>query len=200
MTQYLSQHQSRAMVCVWLDVHPQYEEEFNDWYELEHVSDIVSLEGFISGRRYFSEKAQLRYLVLYEAVDEHVEPGPHFQRVVAKPTPWTTRVRKLFGERRRRLNLSLILDSGVCTEPGAIVTIESKGSVTPSNGEQRMSQATGCLRYRGYHEADKKNTRFEIFDFSSHEQALVAALDWELDSSLEIIVRKAIGTPVFHNK
>lgn len=63
-----------------------------------------------------------------------------------------------------------------------------------------MSQATGYLRYRGYHEADKKNTRFEIFDFSSHEQALVAALDWELDSSLEIIVRKAIGTPVFHNK
>lgn len=49
------------------------EEEFNDWYDKEHVSDIVNVPGFQSGQRYRFSSVQrdkpphpYSYMALYE--------------------------------------------------------------------------------------------------------------------------------------
>jgi hypothetical protein len=101
-----------GLIAVWLDVAADREEEFNDWYNLEHLAQVVALRGFVNGRRYRCNEAPLRYLAWYDTVDETVEPGPEFQRLVAEPTPWSRRMRRLYGERRERFNFRLMRDVG----------------------------------------------------------------------------------------
>jgi len=103
---------ANALITVWLDVAPEREEEFNDWYLLEHIPQVVGLPGFVSGRRYRADDAPLKYLAWYDTADEAVETGPDFQRIVSHPTPWSQRMRRFYGENRERMNFRLMCDVG----------------------------------------------------------------------------------------
>ena len=52
---------ANGLIAVWLDVPAEREEEFNDWYNLEHLPQVVGLPGFIGG-------APLKYLAWTEKV------------------------------------------------------------------------------------------------------------------------------------
>jgi len=103
---------AQGLIAVWLDVAADREEEFNAWYDAEHLAQVVGLPGFVSGRRYRCDEAPLRYLAWYDTVDENVETGPDFQRLVAEPTPWSQRMRRLYGEKRERFNFRLMRNVG----------------------------------------------------------------------------------------
>ena len=103
---------ANALITVWLDVPPERDEEFNDWYKLEHIPQVVGLPGFVSGRRYKVDDAPLKYLAWYDTLDENIETGPDFQRIVSHPTPWSQRMRRFYGENRERMNFKLMCDVG----------------------------------------------------------------------------------------
>ena len=103
---------AQGLITVWLDVPAEREEEFNAWYDLEHLAQVVALPGFVSARRYRCDEAPLKYLAWYDTVDEKVETGPEFQRLVAEPTPWSQRMRRLYGDKRERFNFRLMRDVG----------------------------------------------------------------------------------------
>jgi hypothetical protein len=103
---------ARGMFTVWLDVPPEHEAEFNDWYNLEHIAQMTGLPGFTGARRYFSEAGGMRYLAWYDTLDERVESGPAFNHVVAHPTGWSTRIRRFYGDQRERMNFRLMRDVG----------------------------------------------------------------------------------------
>jgi len=106
---------ARGLVTVWLHVPPEREEEFNAWYDLEHIDQIVNIPGFACARRYVTNQQVPKYLAWYETIDERVEPGPSFQYAVANPTPWSRRMRGFYGDNRQRNNYRLAVDCG--TEP-----------------------------------------------------------------------------------
>src|SRR5687768_2855195 len=103
---------AQGLITVWLNVAPEHEEEFNDWYAREHLQQVVALPGFVRARRYSAEDAPLKYLAWYETADEKVESGPDFQGIVEKPTAWSRRMRRLYGENRERMNFKLMRDVG----------------------------------------------------------------------------------------
>jgi hypothetical protein len=103
---------AKGLITVWLHVSPEREEEFNDWYNMEHIRQMVGLPGFVSGRRYMVENATPKYLAWYDTVDETIESGPDFQKVVAEPTPWSQRIRRFYGNNRERMNFRLMRDVG----------------------------------------------------------------------------------------
>jgi hypothetical protein len=190
--------QAHGMVCVWLNVRPEHEEEFTAWYETEHVRDVIAIDGFISGRRYYDENSKLRFLALYEAGDEKVEPGPGFQGMVADPSPWTHRIRTLFGDMRLRSNYRRIADTGTAAEPGAIITVHTEGKLQAGDAEARRAALPGCLRLRVFHEADRPDRGFEIYDFASRVAADAARARLKSGPGIEIAVRTAIGEPHVH--
>jgi len=100
-----------GLITVWLHVPPALEEEFNDWYALEHLQQVVSVPGILGGRRYVVDDAKPKYLAWYEARDAAVEPGPDFKTLVANPTGWTRRMVQRF-EVRERMNFALARDVG----------------------------------------------------------------------------------------
>ncbi len=111
--------QAGGLVTVRLDVAPEHDAEFNDWYNLEHVPQLTALPGFVRTRRYFCETADIRYLAWYETADETVEAGPHFQHIVANPTPWSLRMRRLYADQRERMNFKLMCEVGSMPSPDA---------------------------------------------------------------------------------
>jgi hypothetical protein len=101
-----------GLITVWLDVAPEHEPELNNWYAEEHLPQVLALPGFVRARRYRVADAPLKYLAWYETADESVEAGPDFQRVVTQPTPWSQRMRTLYGDRRERMNFELSCEVG----------------------------------------------------------------------------------------
>jgi hypothetical protein len=111
--------QAGGLITVRLDVAPEHDAEFNDWYTLEHVPQLTALPGFARTRRYFCDKADIRYLAWYETADKDVEAAKDFQHIVANPTPWSQRMRKLYGEQRERMNFQLMCEVGSGPSPDA---------------------------------------------------------------------------------
>lgn len=57
-----------AELFVWTDIEPEYEADFNRWYDREHMEERVSLPGFQWARRYRAAATGTpRYLALYRA-------------------------------------------------------------------------------------------------------------------------------------
>src|ERR1043166_7718753 len=110
---------ANGLITGWVHVAPEREEEFNDWYALEHFPQILAVPGFVRGRRYAAEDSVPKYLAWYETADEKVEPGPDFQAVVNRPTPWTRRMRKFYGDSRERMNFRLAREVGPAPAPDA---------------------------------------------------------------------------------
>ncbi len=104
---------SDAGGLITVRLHPavsEHDKEFNDWYNLEHVPQVTALPGFVRTRRYFCAKSDIRYLAWYETADETVEAGAHFQGIVTEPTPWSRRMRGIYGDHRERMNFKLMCE------------------------------------------------------------------------------------------
>jgi hypothetical protein len=103
---------ANGLITVRLHTAAEHDDEFNDWYNLEHVPQLTALPGFVRTRRYFCEKSDIRYLAWYETADETVEAAKDFQHIVTHPTPWSLRMRKHYGNNRERMNFKLMCEVG----------------------------------------------------------------------------------------
>lgn len=53
---------ARGLLTVRLHVPPEREDEFNDWYNLEHFRQILDIPRFTCGRCYVTELQVPKYL------------------------------------------------------------------------------------------------------------------------------------------
>jgi len=82
-----------AMAAAWLDITPEVEAEFADWYFREHIPERVTLPGFLSGRRYTAPGGGTnKYLALYEATSKDVFGSEAYRERLNQPTEWTTKI------------------------------------------------------------------------------------------------------------
>ena len=84
---------THGMMAAWLDITPDVEDEFSDWYFQQHVPERVSLPGFQSGRRYTAPGDQPnKYLALYETTSKAVFASAAYRERLDNPTEWTTTI------------------------------------------------------------------------------------------------------------
>ncbi|HLM17512.1 MAG TPA: DUF4286 family protein [Acidimicrobiia bacterium] len=67
-----------ALLVVVVDVLPEHEEQFNRWYDEEHIPQKRSTPGFRSARRFRSHDVPGRYLAVYEVDDAGVVTNPEY--------------------------------------------------------------------------------------------------------------------------
>ncbi|MGH8689613.1 MAG: hypothetical protein ACREUS_01155 [Burkholderiales bacterium] len=67
---------------------PAMEEEFNAWYDQEHLPERLAIPGFRSARRWVSGRT---YLATYELDSVEVLSSAQYLSFYEKPTPWTRR-------------------------------------------------------------------------------------------------------------
>lgn len=88
--------EGRGLLAVWMDIPPQVEEDFNRWYDDEHLIERANVPGFLNARRYRVLQGTPKYLALYDTVDAHVLQSEAYLKVLSNSTPWTQRVRPHF--------------------------------------------------------------------------------------------------------
>jgi hypothetical protein len=69
------------------------EEEFNEWYDSEHVPERLRIPGFDTGRRFIAVAGWPRYLALYDLDSPGVLESAAYAAVAgANFSPWTKRI------------------------------------------------------------------------------------------------------------
>ena len=93
-----------ALIVAAFDVSPDREEEVLAWHNTEHLPERLSLNGFLSGRRFVNvEPGRPRFLIVYELVSADVVRSPAYLERLNNPTPWTRRSLQAFRHGTRTL-------------------------------------------------------------------------------------------------
>lgn len=84
-----------------MNVDPAHEQEFNEWYDNEHIPSLAAVPGTLCARRFRDMKGTHRYLALYHLQSPDVPLTAAWKK--AAGTPWTERLRPYFRDHLRIL-------------------------------------------------------------------------------------------------
>lgn len=86
-----------GVILVSMNVDAAHEDEFNDWYNTEHIPFFNRLPGVITARRFRAITGSPRYVALYhvDTTDIYASPG----WMVINETPWILRMRRFQHDR-----------------------------------------------------------------------------------------------------
>ena len=83
----------KGCLLVMMQPSPDFESEFNDWYDTDHVPERLAIPGFLAARRYECIEGWPRYLAIYDLADPDVLTSPAYLAVAEGAyTNWTRRV------------------------------------------------------------------------------------------------------------
>jgi hypothetical protein len=88
-----------ALLLIAMNVAPEHEAEFNEWYNTEHLPALASVPGVLRARRYRGTGATQRYAATYHFASPEVPDSAAWKS--AANTPWTERMRLHFTDRLR---------------------------------------------------------------------------------------------------
>lgn len=79
-----------AQLFVWTDIDPAHEDDFNQWYDCEHMEERVAIEGFQWARRYRNiSETERRYLAIYRTENLDVFGTPSYAKAFQHQTEWS---------------------------------------------------------------------------------------------------------------
>lgn len=79
----------QGMLITSMDVDPANEQEFNVWYDREHLAERVAIDGFLEARRWIAAAASPKYFCTYSTARFEDLSGPAYQRALANQTEWS---------------------------------------------------------------------------------------------------------------
>ena len=129
-----------------MDIPASIEDDFNRWYNEEHIAERVGIPGFLNGRRYLAIDGVPKYVALYETVDPQVLKSESYLKVSNHPTPWTERVRPHFQNFVRN-EYELLLTLGTLPDGAApyVLTVRLETEIDP--GSKNTEQFSAVLSY-----------------------------------------------------
>jgi hypothetical protein len=85
-----------AILLISMNVAPEHEAEFNDWYNEEHLDALAGVPGVLRARRYRGAGATQRYAAIYHFANPDVVNSASWK--TAANTPWTEKMRLHFRD------------------------------------------------------------------------------------------------------
>ena len=79
----------KALLVAMMQPSPNEEEEFNDWYDTEHMRDRAANPGFLTAMRFVCLEGWPRYLALYDLASIRALSEPEYiASSGANHSPW----------------------------------------------------------------------------------------------------------------
>jgi hypothetical protein len=98
----------RGLLLFMTDIAPAFEDEFNRWYEEEHLPERRAMPGFLSARRFRAVEGGPKYLALYDLESPAVlQSAPYLRISGANKSPWTRRMEAMFTNARRNVYVTM---------------------------------------------------------------------------------------------
>lgn len=94
-----------AVLIVEVEIDPADDEEFNRWYDEEHVPEKLRAPGFRSARRFRAHDDDTRYLVIYELDSPEAATSPAYMN--QELSSWARSVMSRWKRWRRSVWVSL---------------------------------------------------------------------------------------------
>ena len=94
-----------TIMVVMMEVDPAHEEEFNRWYNEEHLPERLEIPGYISARRFKLEEGSgvLKYLCIWELEDGSPLQSEEYQAQQLRPSELRDRAHSHITQRDRGL-------------------------------------------------------------------------------------------------
>ena len=92
-----------GLLFVMMGIAPEREEEFNAWYNEEHLPERRACEGFLNARRFEAVQGSPKYLASYDLAGVGVLESPAYRAFTAEYSPWTKRILKLLDDHARNV-------------------------------------------------------------------------------------------------
>jgi hypothetical protein len=86
----------KGMLLTSMDIDATDDEDFNRWYDREHLEERVAIEGFIEARRYVARTGSPKYLCLYSTETIDVLDSPNYRVRLSTPTDWSKKTMARF--------------------------------------------------------------------------------------------------------
>ncbi|OZI28628.1 hypothetical protein CAL18_02270 [Bordetella genomosp. 7] len=83
------------------DIAPQAREDFERWYEEEHLPGLAAVPGTVRARRYLAASGSPRYYACYDLASRETFGSPPWLAV--RGTEWSSRVRPHFVNSKRTM-------------------------------------------------------------------------------------------------
>jgi hypothetical protein len=190
-----------GLLLVMTDIPAEIEDEFNRWYNDEHMRDLLAFPGVLSARRYRILEGQPTYLAMYDLKDPGVVETPDYQYV----SGWSPRANPLsismskryFNTVRGVYQLLLTLPSPEPEDVTDARALMLRGLSVESGHEKdlddwydaehlpNLSRVKGVLRARRYklnHEASnlKGNPPHYMAVYELEQRAVLDTKEWQL--------------------
>jgi len=97
----------KGLLLMMTDIDAANEEDFNRWYEEEHLDERMAIPGFINARRFTALEGGPKYLALYDLESPEVLQSARYRHIVgAGKSAWTKRLEGQFKNFRRNVYVS----------------------------------------------------------------------------------------------
>ena len=81
-----------GLLLVYSDVAPENDEEYNRWYNDEHIPERLSIPGVLNAARYEAVQGGPKYLAVYELSSHEAWNSDGWQKWLREPTEWSRRM------------------------------------------------------------------------------------------------------------
>jgi hypothetical protein len=98
-----------GVLLTFTEVATEDEEDFNEWYNREHLDERVAMPGFRRARRYVGDSVSPKYFASYETQKVEDLSEPAYLAVLADQSEWSKRVMARFTQ-FHRMTCRLTLD------------------------------------------------------------------------------------------
>ena len=150
----------RGLLMVFVDVSENLGEEFNRWYNEEHIPERLAIPGVLSAARYEALSGSPKHLACYELSEAEAWHSDAWQYHLTNPTEWSKRMSPgVIGETYIRNLYQLIYPDDVPEETAragmAPVLLVGRMSIPPALEEQfnrayNTERLPLCGRIPGY--------------------------------------------------
>ena len=181
----MAKKKGTALLMVWTDVPADKEEEFNQWYNEEHIPDLLAIPGFLDAGRYIAISGGPRYLACYEWESPEVDESPAYKRFHEKSTEWARRISPMvIGTNRIRNVYQQIFPGEVTTEVAqsgmAPVLQIGRMSIAPEAEDDfndwyntiyipNFEKVAGCIRGRRYRAISGEPKYATVYEFQNEK-------------------------------
>lgn len=92
---------TNGILAVWSDVTREGEDDYNAWYEREHMFERLEVPGFHRARHYLTVAGTPRYFTYFVTDTAAVVASPAYLAQANHPSPWTRRILPHFRNTNR---------------------------------------------------------------------------------------------------
>ncbi len=94
---------AQGMMAFWTDIKEENLLDVQKWHNCEHMTERVSIPGFVVGRRYRGVEDAPTFFISYETVDTGVLQSDAYLQALNNSTPWTKHALAFFNNNIRNI-------------------------------------------------------------------------------------------------